>query len=311
MIIKNWLSSVQRFLNGSRQPRRSRSQRLNGGNSCGPQDIRPAVELLEDRALLSGAAQLVRDINTVAASADPSQLIDVNGTLFFVASTPTTGVELWKSDGTVAGTVLVKDIRPGIASSFAGYNFFATELTNVNGTLFFTANDGINGFELWKSDGTAAGTVLVKDINPGGGAAGSSFPASLTNVGGILFFAANAGINGSELWKPDGTAAGTVLVKDINLVEGISTESESSYPSYLTNVGGILFFTADDGINGRELSDRLRGEKPALKVIHCSGYTDEVLGGDSRLRTSLDFLEKPFDEETFLKRVRACLDVAG
>ena len=55
---------------------------------------------------------------------------------------------------------------------------------------------------------------LVKDINPG--SASFRLPASLTNVGGTLFFSADDGTHGSELWKSDGTAAGTVLVKDIN-----------------------------------------------------------------------------------------------
>ncbi|NIP52547.1 MAG: hypothetical protein GWN61_15505, partial [candidate division Zixibacteria bacterium] len=44
---------------------------------------------------------------------------------------------------------------------------YPSSLINVNGTLFFAASDGIHGYELWKSDGTAAGTVMVKDINPG------------------------------------------------------------------------------------------------------------------------------------------------
>ncbi len=69
------------------------------------------------------------------------------------------GSELWKSDGTSAGTVLVCDIRPGASSASP------SSLTDVNGTLYFQANDGTNGSELWKSDGTSAGTVLVRDIN--------------------------------------------------------------------------------------------------------------------------------------------------
>src|SRR5439155_5431040 len=84
----------------------------------------------------------------------------VDRPFFFVAS-EANGRELWKSDGTAAGTVLVKDINPGPGDSSPD------GLTNVNGTLFFAAFDPTTGRELWKSDGTAAGTVLVGDINPG------------------------------------------------------------------------------------------------------------------------------------------------
>jgi len=95
---------------------------------------------------------------------------------------------------------------------------FPRDLINVGGTLFFSADDGINGRELWKSDGTAAGTVMVEDINPG---PATCFPSgiasgSLTAMCGTLFFSADDGTHGRELWKSDGTTAGTVLVKDIN-----------------------------------------------------------------------------------------------
>ena len=106
------------------------------------------------------------------------------------------------------GTVLVKDIHADAYASGPSY------LTGVGETLFFTARDGTHGSELWKSDGTRAGTVLVKDIRPG--ARCGYGPDSLTGVGGTLFFAADDGTRGSELWKSNGTAAGTVLVKDIN-----------------------------------------------------------------------------------------------
>lgn len=72
-------------------------------------------------------------------------------------------------------------------------------MTNVGGTLLFAANDGVSGYELWKSDGTAAGTVQVADINVG--PSGAS-PASLTNVNGRLFFSANDAVHG-ELWYID------------------------------------------------------------------------------------------------------------
>ena len=86
---------------------------------------------------------------------------------------------------------LVKDINPGAGSS--------SPESFVAGSLFFVANDGTTGRELWKSDGTLAGTVLVKDLNP----AGDSFPNVLTNVNGTLFFRADDGTHGVELWKFD------------------------------------------------------------------------------------------------------------
>lgn len=87
----------------------------------------------------------------------------MNDKLYFSGGDKKTGDELWKSDGTTAGTVLLKDISKGTRSSSPQY------LTPTNVTLFFSADNGTNGRELWKSDGTAAGTVLVKDINPGSG----------------------------------------------------------------------------------------------------------------------------------------------
>ena len=88
------------------------------------------IELLEPRTLLSGLPTMI-DIAVGAGASSPQEFTNVNNIVFFVASTSTEGEELWKSDGTAAGTVLVKDIRPGASgSNIAG-------LTNVNGTLFF------------------------------------------------------------------------------------------------------------------------------------------------------------------------------
>ena len=123
--------------------------------------------------------------------------------------------------------MMVKDINSGGGSSFPTY------LTAVGNTLYFQANDGTHGNELWKSDGTATGTVMVKDINSG---SSSSSLYELTAVGSTLYFRANDGTNGRELWKSDGTASGTAMVKDIY------SGSTSSSPYYLTALGNTCLF---------------------------------------------------------------------
>jgi ELWxxDGT repeat protein len=171
----------------------------------------------------------------------PRELTGVAGTLFFISGEDQRGYggNLWKSDGTEAGTVRLRTFTSG------GYGA-RRNLTGVGGTLFFTAAES-HGDELWKSDGTEAGTIEVRDINPNDFC--SSSPSSLTDVGDTLFFTADDGIHGRELWKSDGTRSGTVRVKDIDPDD----EGYDSGPSSLTDVGGRLFFSADDGAHGREL----------------------------------------------------------
>src|SRR5262249_37722922 len=141
-------------------------------------------------------------------------------------------------------------INPGPASSNP------VELTQVNRTLFFSADDGSNGTELWKSTGIPYGTVMVEDAVPGGGIApglASSSPGNLTAGNGTLFFTGDDGTHGYELWKSDGTPSGTVMVEDAVPGGGIYPGAFGSYPRGLTDVNGTLFFSADDGTNGREL----------------------------------------------------------
>lgn len=185
---------------------------------------------------------MVKDINAGTGSSTPTKLTNVNGTLLFAAATSSNGIELWKSDGTDAGTVLVKDIIAGGISSSPDL------LTNINGTVYFIIKDASADSVLWKSDGTNAGTVLVKDINP----TGASSIVGLTNVNGKLYFGGVDGIHGKELWTSDGTAAGTVMVKDIN--PGNNADSSLVYTTMFTPASdGLFYFPANNGTNGTEL----------------------------------------------------------
>jgi len=172
---------------------------------------------------------LVKNIGVGShVSSNPTSLTNVNGTLFFSGSDGTSKVGLYTSDGTEAGTALVKEFQSEGGGSIPIF------LTNANGTLFFVTNDGTHGRELWKSDGTESGTVLVKDILEG---FDGSFPRYLTDVNGTVFFQAKDSSGRPNLWKSDGTEAGTVLLKD----PGGELDRDAS-PKYLTNVNGTLFF---------------------------------------------------------------------
>jgi ELWxxDGT repeat protein len=149
--------------------------------------------------------------------------------LFFPSSTADSGQELWVSDGTEAGTRMIRDIRPGANGSIDG-----SSLTSFGDRALFMANDGIHGIEPWITDGTEAGTHALRDIDPGLGNGSSLYQAFIV-VGELAYFTATDA-NGPELWRTDGTEAGTFLVRDI--VPG----KEGSNPSSLTAMGGELFF---------------------------------------------------------------------
>jgi ELWxxDGT repeat protein len=143
---------------------------------------------------------LVKETNPLSDSPLPFALTNVAGTLLFAGYDDTHRFELWRSDGTTAGTSLVMDINPGTAEGLTpcySRQCLASQFVAINKTLFFTATDGQHGFELWKSDGTAAGTMQVKDINPG---SPDSFPVELTNMNGTLFFRALVAQGQAALW---------------------------------------------------------------------------------------------------------------
>ncbi len=190
-------------------------------------------------------------------SSVPSRLTNVDGTLFFAANDGMNGQELWKSDGTESGTVMVRDINPGEGYQYPyGYGAFQSlpkELTNVNGTLFFVAT-AEDGEELWMSDGTREGTMMVENLHEGsfsneyGTYPYSSYPSSLTTVGGTLYFSALSAETGFELWKYEGAESGIELVRDI-----APGDEGSLYDPVMVASNGFLYFTADDDDSGNEL----------------------------------------------------------
>jgi ELWxxDGT repeat protein len=196
----------------------------------------------------------VADINPGAGSSDPTQLAAISNSLvLFGAFEPTNGRELYRTNGTPAGTALVKNIAPGDGNSSPD---FPTKLGNK---LVFEAddNDMQSNNEPWVTDGTAAGTIKLREIaaptNVG------SFPNNFTEFGGRIYFSADDRQTGRELWSTDGTPAGTVQLGDSN------PGGNDLVPSDFTPFAGTLFFLGTSETAGQELF-KLGETPPALTL---------------------------------------------
>ncbi|MCD0458569.1 ELWxxDGT repeat protein [Roseiconus lacunae] len=344
------LSKVYSLANSVRSQARERNSKRNRLANVRRRRLSASIETLESRHLLTFAIDLFADINEIGRSSNAGvdtrvdQLVDVavlNGEMFFAADDGANGAELWKTDGTEPGTVLVKDILAGPDGS-APFDltikdnelFFMAEdengeldlwktdgteagtvvafdaqlandvfvdiqpqLTQSGDKLFFVGYDSNFNYELWASDGTQAGTQLVYDF-------GYGIPFELTDVNGTLFFSAydshQATDSGYELWKSDGTTGGTMMVADLGVDPGLDgtlgtaddDPSLSSNPTELTELDGVLYFVAEDAQAGYELF-RTDGTEAGTMIV------DDITPGSSSYPEELT----PFGSELFFSAV--------
>ncbi len=186
----------------------------------------------------------------------PSGFTNIGDTMYFSADDGEHGSEPWMTDGTANGTRMLKDIREENSngdnygsiygcnmecdSSFRPYYKFGDQ-------IFFTADDGLHGGEIWVTDGTANGTQMFKDIreeDSGGNNYGSTscyYRSCFFEFADRLWFEANDGTHGDELWYTDGTEAGTFMFSDLR--DG----SSGSDPSFKFIMGDYFYFQAHDG----------------------------------------------------------------
>lgn len=227
---------------------------------------------------------IIKQVDVLSPTQYFSKSIKANDSLmFFIQFTGNESKKsnLWRSDGTSEGTFLLME----------SFNLYINDYTIVDSILFFTADDGKHGTELWKSNGSVSGTKLVKDISAGISSPGIS---NLTAFKGKLYFFVDHGVTGSDLWVSDGTENGTLLFKDIStgyfnccyknlhvhnehlyftlinkkditeLWESDGTSEKTHFLKYLTTNGNssvsdlifmdsFLFFIKKDTIYGEEL----------------------------------------------------------
>jgi trimeric autotransporter adhesin len=217
-------------------------------------------------SLYAQVPQLVKDIYVgINQSNNDIQGIELGGNIILNANDGISGSELWFSNGSNAGTYMIKDINSGTSGS-SPTNFFA-----FGSKILFVATDGW-GAELWSTDGTLAGTSMVKDINAGGS---SSTPSNFVQVGSKVLFLATTAANGRELWSTDGTNGGTVLAKDI--WPGIAN---SNIVQIINSGLGYIYFVANDGVAGEELwkSDGTTAGTLLMKdVLPGTGYSNTTI----------------------------------
>jgi ELWxxDGT repeat protein len=182
------------------------------------------------------SATILKNIASSGGS-NPKDLTVFNNFGFFSADDQSSfGREIWRTDGTTGGTVMLADINSGSPSSNPD------QFTTVGSDMVFAASNSATGRELYKTTGVTGNYTLVKDINP----TGDSNPSSITQIGSNVYFTATNGTDGQELFKSNLTSAGTIQIKNIN-------PTGDSNPSNFIQFGSNVYFTATNGTNGVEL----------------------------------------------------------
>lgn len=240
-------------------------------------------ELFKSDGTITGTV-MIKDIYPGSNSSNPRNIYTLGNKILFFAKDDTTNNQwsLFVSDGSEAGTIKVKDVHPytGIGSYFS---FRYANYATLNAYMYFFANaeDG-DGIELYKSNGTPSGTVKVKNINATDSSNDGNEGATLLTLGNAVYFIAEDDLNGSALWKSDGTLEGTTMVKDVRL--GTDDSGIDSYQQYnqLTKVGKQLFFKANDGVHGQEIwkSDGTTEGTVMVADLNQSDYSSFVAVGN-------------------------------
>ncbi len=213
----------------------------------------------------SAGTQILKELYTDQSS-NPKEFTKAGEVVFFAANEDNS--ELWITDGTSENTIAIADINT------ASFNLQLENFTGGDNILYFSANSENEGRELWRSDGTTVGTYLLKDINPGSGGAGFSDTDDWLFFNNQLYFSADDGSSGEELWISDGTDGGTILV-EIN--DGIGNSNPSSFVVFENEI----YFTAFTSSTGTELYKYTPENLPPPEANSVSGFVYEFNTNDT------------------------------
>ncbi len=263
------------FNNNGKPPRRASNSRCRRRMR-----FTSLFEQLEDRRLLAYSVELVKDLNRLPVSSDPRAFVEYEGRTLIQ-----TNQGLWATNGTEHGTVQVNSVSKGRI----GDDNRAPMVVSGD-YLYFIGTDSTNRTELWRTDGTAIGTIRLTSLV---GSSAATQITAMVDVNGMLFFAAEDTVFGSELYKSDGTVAGTQLVRD--LVPG----AVGSRPTNLVNYNGSVYFSAtSNGLIGLWKSD---GTAVGTQVVYewvpasvSSSPSNLVIAHDT-----LYFVFQPSSNNTF------------
>jgi ELWxxDGT repeat protein len=221
----------------------------------------------------------------------PAYLVAFNNAIYFRGYDANFGYELWRTDGTANGTYRVTDINEADSS-------YVDSLAVFKGELYFGAREVMHGHELYKIN-TDNEVTLVKGVYPG---SASSAPSQLTTFQDNLYFTART-LLGIELWRSDGTDAGTELVANINA-------SGNSNPYNFVEVGNELYFIAvsDPDFYIREVWKTRGTTESTVRVSRQNDGVDSLAAFNDKVAYSVDggmriAYSAPTDEDPFASQV--------
>ena len=193
--------------------------------------------------------------------------------MYFAAASDSSTVELWRSNGTLVGTTMVKDFNGFVSAS-------PQVFTTYNGLVYFTAKEPSSVRTLWKTDGTEAGTVRVKNVDVG------NTMIYFFSPGGVekMLFTATDSVHGSEMWISDGTELGT------NILIDVEPGKVSSWPSNFYQINDKLLFFGGSNSNTSGLWITDGTENGTKRIENFSGYMGIPYPRFARLHDKVFFI---------------------